>query len=92
MGHSFTDTLMYEPPNSAQWVPLATFSWNVSATQALTGNDWFDYVGPPGHTDHKWAGTIGPGGVDAPPINPVNFAPTYAFPNWTRIDVLPWPF
>jgi len=45
MQHQFTDYLMYAPPGSTQYVPLATMTWgtNGSATVPTTDN-WFDYL------------------------------------------------
>lgn len=76
---SFADYLMYEPPGSGQYVPLATFGWYTqgSATIPLT-DSWSDYANVNGSDA---AGTV-------TPSTSTNYAQTNAFPSWTRIDAI----
>jgi len=68
----FEDYLMYEPPGSFQYIPLAHFVWstNGSATIPATGN-WADWSGS--------AGSITPSGSAKP------FPQSNSFPMWTQI-------
>ncbi len=69
---SFDDYLMYCPPGSVQYVPLAKFIWSadMSATLPATGN-WINFTGSAGTvTDAQKAG---------------QFLPSNEFPSWTQI-------
>ena len=74
MQHQFKDYLMYAPPGSTQYVPLATMTWgtNGSATVPTTDN-WFDYLSQNGSDS---AGT-----VTATASKAGN-----TFPSWTLVD------
>jgi hypothetical protein len=65
----FVDYLMYEPPGSSQYVPLAQFSWttNGSAALPMMATSWAGYSGS--------AGSMSGGG---------GFSPNNAFPSWTQ--------
>ena len=80
MQHSFTDYLMYQPPGSAQWVPLATFTWSTNGYAEVPFTDnWADYLGFNGSNA---AGTVSPS-------SETNFTSGNSFPSWTRINVFP---
>ncbi len=70
----FNDYLMYQPPGSAQWVPLATFDWSTSgnATQPNPGG-WAAF-------GSGSAGPVKPSG------SPVPFTKGNSFPMWTQSD------
>jgi len=72
LSHKFEDYIIYEPPGSAQYVPLAHFVWSIngSATLPASGN-WMDAVGS--------AGTVTPTGSATP------FPQSNSFPDWTRV-------
>ena len=74
---TFTDWLMYEPPGSIQYVPLAIFSWGThgSATIPPT-NAWADYASYNNGSD--FAGAVNPTGKTP-------FTPTNVFPGWKQI-------
>ncbi len=69
---SFEDYLMYCPPSSVQYVPVAKYIWNVSMGASLpaTGN-WINFTGT--------AGTV----TDAQKTG--HFLPNNQFPAWTQI-------
>jgi hypothetical protein len=69
--YSFVDTLMYEPPNSTQYVPLATYSWSTSGGAQLTGAEKWDNYG----TDP--VGAVTPSGITP-------FTASNAFPSWAK--------
>lgn len=70
----FVDYLMYQPPGSGQWVPLATFNWstNGNATQPKPGG-WAAF-------GSGSAGSVTPSGT------PVKFSKSNSFPMWTQSD------
>ncbi len=72
----FEDYLMYEPPGSGQYVPLAHFNWstNGNATQPSSGG-WAAYSGS--------AGTVSPSGSAVP------FTQYHDFPAWTCVNTAP---
>lgn len=69
---SFEDYLMYCPPSSVQYVPLAKYIWsaNMGASLPATGN-WINFTGT--------AGTV----TDAQKTG--RFLPNNTFPAWTDI-------
>ena len=69
---SFVDYLMYCPPSSAQYVPVAKYIWsaNMGASLLATGN-WINFTGT--------AGTV----TDAQRTG--SFLPSNEFPSWTQI-------
>lgn len=68
---SFVDTLMYEPPNSSQYVPLATFPWSTNGSAQVPGTgNWADY-------GSGSAGVVAPSGTQP-------FTASNAFPSWTK--------
>lgn len=69
---SFEDYLMYCPPSSVQYVPLAKYIWsaNMGASLPATGN-WINFTGT--------AGTV----TDAQKTG--QFLPNNTFPAWTDI-------
>lgn len=74
MQHQFTDYLMYAPPGSTQYVPLATMTWGTSGTATVpTTDNWFDYLSQNGSDS---AGT-----VTATASKAGN-----TFPSWTLVD------
>jgi hypothetical protein len=80
MQHSFTDYLMYEPPGSSEWVPLATFTWSTNGNADVPFTDnWADYLGFNGSPA---AGTVTPAGQ-------VDFTAGNTFPSWNRTNVFP---
>lgn len=80
MQHSVTDYLMYEPPGSTQFVPLATFSWSTNGSATIPpSNNWADYATTHGSDS---AGTV-------TPSSQTNFQVGNTFPSWTRVNVFP---
>ncbi len=80
---SFKDYLMYEPPNSAQWVPLSIFTWSTNGVASIpTTGSWSDYATQHGGSDA--AGTVSPS-TSTP------FVRTIHFPSWTQI-ITPVPY
>ncbi len=88
---SFTDYLMYEPPNSTQFVALATFTWSVngSASTTSSGNppvaDWAGYAAQNNGSDN--AGTVSELGSVSPntAIPFTKMTKPNTFPSWTQI-------
>ena len=77
---TFTDYLMYEPPNSSQFVPLATFTWSANGTASSSTGDWAHYKGP--------TGTDAVGGTVSDPNTATPFTADKGgtdFPSWTQI-------
>lgn len=74
LASQFVDYLMYQPPGSSQWVPLATFNWstNGNATRPNSGG-WAAF-------GSGSAGSVTPSGSDVP------FTPSNSFPSWTQND------
>ena len=69
--YSFVDTLMYEPPDRGQYVPIATLSWSTNGNAQIPGtNNWADY-------GSGSAGAITPSGLQ-------NFTGSNTFPSWTK--------
>ncbi len=82
MTHQFQDTFMYQPPNSGQWVPMATFNWSTNGNAAIPAtNNWADYTTAPGSNLPGQAGTVSP--------STGQFTPTNIFPSWGLVDVFP---
>lgn len=76
---AFTVYLMYEPPNSTQFVPLASFVWNTDGSATIpTTNNWADY--PAQHNGSDLAGAISPSGT-------TDFIGGNAFPYWANVDI-----
>jgi hypothetical protein len=76
----FTDYLMYEPPNSTQFVPVGIFVWSTSGSAALPAapnNSWSQYSTMHGGDPADAAGTVNAPNVD--------FVQTNSFPSWTQI-------
>lgn len=71
MADSFTDYLMYEPPNSGQFVTVGTFPWNPQGVAVIPtpSFDWANYEGDPG--------TVNPSGS-------AQFTPGTTWPQWSQ--------
>ena len=90
---SFTDYLMYEPPNSTQFVAVATFTWSVngSASTTSTGSppvaNWASYATQNNGSDN--AGTVSELGSVSPntAINFKAITKPNTFPSWTQIII-----
>lgn len=68
---SFVDYIMYQPPNSPEYVPLGYFKWNVNGTATIPStNNWADFKNP--------AGIVEPSG------SYVSFTPSNTYPSWIR--------
>jgi len=74
LASQFVDYLMFQPPGSSQWVPLATFNWgtNGNATRPNSGG-WAAF-------GSGSAGSVTPSGSDVP------FTKSNSFPSWTQSD------
>jgi len=68
---SFEDYIMYQPPNSSEYVPLGYFEWSINGTATIPStNNWADFKNP--------AGPIEPSGSSVP------FTPSNSYPSWTQ--------
>ena len=68
---SFEDYIMYQPPNSQEYVPLRNFKWSINGTATIPStNNWGDFKNP--------AGYVEPSGSVA------QFTQSNSYPSWTQ--------